>query len=333
MINVAVVGCGYWGPNLIRNFSQIELANLYCICDIDKSKMAPILKTYPTVRMTTNYKDILDAPDVDAIAIALPVAMHFSVAKEALLANKHVLIEKPMTSTVEEAEELITIAQRKKRVLMVDHTFEYSEAVNWVKGVIQSGELGDIYYIRAEWLNLGLLQPDVNVVWDLVTHVASIISYVTGLEPHSVNAHAAAYIRKGIPEVANLHIKYPQDITAYVTVSWLEPRKTRRVTVVGAQQLLIYDLTNTEEPVKVYNKGVETTNGVGQMRINYRYGDMYAPNINNIEPLRSMCRHFPESIIKKKTPRSDGRSGLNVVRILEAAEMSLTNNGEEVNLR
>ena len=218
---------------------------------------------------------------------------------------------------------------------MVDHTFEYAEAINKMKEIVDSGEIGDIYYIRADWLNLGLLQPDVNVVWDLVTHIASIISYVSGMKPLSLSANAGAYIRKDIPEVAHMHIKFPKDIAAYVSVSWLEPKKTRSITIVGSKKMLVYDLTNEEEQIKVYDKGVDLTkdiNNLRQFRINYRYGNIYSPNIKKVEPLRTMCSHFADCIINNKNPRSNGKSGLNVIRILESAEESLKNNGKEIML-
>jgi len=333
-IKVAVIGCGYWGPNLIRNFNQIDLTNLYYVCDLDEKKVEPIKKTYPYVKTTTDFKEILNDQNVDAIAIATPVATHYTIAKEALLHNKHVLIEKPMTVSVKEAEDLIAVAKKKKKVLMVDHTFEYENAINKMKEIIKSDELGDIYYIRADWLNLGLLQPDVDVIWDLVTHIASIINYVINMKVVSLSAKAGAYIRKNIPEVAHMNIKYEKNVNAYITVSWLEPRKTRSITIVGSKKMLLYDLINEEEKIKIFDKGVDlkTTNidDVRQIRIDYRYGNIYSPNVINVEPLNNMCSHFADCIINKKKPRSDGFSGLNVVKILESAEESLRNNGKEI---
>ena len=335
-IKVGVIGCGYWGPNLIRNFSQIEETDMYCICDLDEKKMSSIKKTYPTVRTTGNYNDIINDPCVDAVVISTPVFSHFELAKKSLLHNKHVLIEKPMTSTVSQAEELIRLAKEKNRTLMVDHTFVYAQAIIKMKEIIKTGEIGRMYYIRAEWLNLGLLQPDVNVIWDLATHISSIVYYVVGTEPISLNANAGAYVRKDIPEIAHLHIKFPDNITVYVIVSWLEPKKTRTVTVVGDKKTLVYDLTNQEEQIKVYDRGVDLTKiseDVGQLRVNYRYGDIHSPNIKNIEPLQAMCSHFTDCILNNKNPVTDGRAGLNVVKILEAAEQSLKNNGKEIILK
>lgn len=335
-IKVGVIGCGYWGPNLIRNFGQVDSTDLYYICDRDEKKMIPLKKNYPTVKTTTDYMDVLRDPEVDAVAIAIPVAHHHKIAKDALMHDKHVLIEKPMTASVKEAEELIKIAKERKKVLMVDHIFEYAEAINKMKDIIKSGELGDIYYIRAEWLSLGLLQPDVNVIWDLATHVSSMISYIAGIKPVSVSANAGAYIRKEIAEVANMHIKFPAGITANVTVSWLEPRKTRTIVIVGSKKMLVYDMMNEEEQIKIFDKGVDLTKNIEdsrQFRINYRYGDIYSPNVKKIEPLKMMCTHFADCIINSKKPRSDGESGLNVIKMLEAAEESIKNNGKEIEIR
>ena len=332
-IKLGIIGCGYWGPNLIRNFSRIDSVDLCYICDIDEKKMESIKKIYPNVEAVTDYMEILRDSEVDAVVIALPVVKHYQIAKDALLHNKHILIEKPITSAVKEAEELIKITKEKNKIMMVDHTFEYEEGINKIKEIVESKILGDIHYIRAEWLNLGLLQPDVSVVWDLATHIISIIGYVFDMKPLSLSANANAYIRKDIPEVANINIKFPSEITNYIIISWLEPKKTRKITIVGNKKLLVYDLTNEEEKIKIYDKGVdlsEDIDNLNQFRINYRYGDVYSPNIKNIEPLKNMCLHFIDCIINNKNPRSDGKSGLNVVKVLEAIDESLKNNGKEI---
>ena len=335
-VKVGVIGCGYWGPNLVRNFSQIETTDMDYICDLDEKRMEPIKKTYPTLKMTKTYRSVIEDSEVDAVVIATPHASHFKLAKEALLNNKHVLVEKPMTASTKEAKELIETAKEKNKILMVDHTFEYAQAINKMKDIIKSGELGEVYYIRGEWFNLGLLQPDVNVIWDLATHILSIINYVSEMKPVSLNANAGAYLRKDIPEIAHIYLRFPRNITAYMTVSWLEPRKTRRITIVGNKKMLVYDLTNEEEQIKIYDKGVDVTNISGdirQLRINYRYGDIYSPNTKNIESMRVMCTHFADCIINNKEPISNGLSGLNVVKILEASEESLKNNGKEIILK
>ncbi|OPZ92498.1 MAG: putative oxidoreductase YvaA [candidate division TA06 bacterium ADurb.Bin417] len=244
-------------------------------------------------------------------------------------------MEKPLTASGREAESLIRLAREKGRLLMVDHTFEYAPAINRMREIIAAGELGDLYYIRAEWLNLGLLQPDVNVIWDLATHIVSILNYVTGLEPSSLKATAAAYLRREIPEVAHIQLNYAGQVRAFMTVSWLEPRKTRSITIVGKRRMLVYDLTNTEEQIKIFDKGVDldaSHSEANQWRINYRYGDIYSPNLKNVEPLSALCGHFADCLKDRRRPRSDGESGARVVRVLEAAQRSLRRNGREIKL-
>lgn len=324
-IKIGVIGCGYWGPNLIRNFNNIGKADMFYVCDIDETKISSIKNNYPKVKTTKDYKEILTNPDVDAIAIALPVFLHYQVAKESLLHNKHVLVEKPMTANSEQARELIEIAKEKNKILMVDHTFEYSEPIKKVKEIVDSGELGDIYYIRAEWLNLGLLQPDIDVIWDLAPHMISIINYITGLKPESITAHAKGYIRKDIPEIAQVNIDFEKGVSAYFTTGWLEPKKTRTVTIVGSKKLLVFDLINKEESVKVYDKSVEMVkeDDLRNAKMYYKYGDTLSPNIKDVESLNTMCRHFIDCIKYNKKPKSDGESGLNVVKILEKIEDSI----------
>jgi predicted dehydrogenase len=333
ILNVGVIGCGYWGPNLIRNFSQLGSTNLSYICDLDEKKLAAIKSKYANVKITTNYHDLLNDPQLDIVVIALPTFKHFQIAKESLLSKKHVLLEKPMAANSKEAEELISLAKENNLVLMVDHTFEYSEAITKMKEIIDSGELGEIFYVRAEWLNLGLLQPDVNVVWDLATHVLSILNYVLGMVPESVSVNAKGYIRENIPEIADIHLNFPKRISSFVTVSWLEPKKTRRITVIGSKKLLVYDMTNEEEPIKIYDKHVDLINNfadLAQFKVNYKYGDIYSPNIKNIEALSVMCQHFVDCIKNNKKPKTSGESGLAVVKTLEAIDTSLKNNGKEV---
>ncbi len=331
-MNIGIIGCGYWGPNLIRNFDALPSASLVYICDIDEGKLKTMKSNYPYVKTTTDYNEVLSEPTIDAIVVATPVFKHYEIARKALLNNKHVLIEKPMTSSVEEAKELVQIASERDKILMVDHTFEYSEAIIRMKKIVDSGELGDIFYIRAEWLNLGLLQPDINVVWDLAPHIISIINYTTGLKPLSLNAKAEGYIRKEIPEISQVQIKLEKNVSAYLTFGWLEPKKTRTITIVGSKKLLVYDLTNSEEPIKIYDKSVEMIHDpdVRQPKMNYKYGDTFSPSVKNIEPLSRMCNHFIESILLKKKPRSDGESGLEVVKVLEAADKSLREYGAKI---
>jgi len=316
-VNIAVIGYGYWGPNLVRNFSLLENSNVAYICDCHSRK-----HTY--IETTTNYKDVLSDVNIDAVAIATPAASHFELAMDALLAGKHVLVEKPITITSKDATDLVSIAKQADKILMVDHTFEYSTAIAKMKDIVESGELGEIYYLRADWLNLGILQPDVNVIWDLATHVISIIGRVLGNKVKTVSATASTYV-KNVPEIAHVNMGLDGGVRAFATVSWLEPKKTREITIVGSKKTLAYDLMNTEEPVKIYNKRLD-----GNGRVDYRHGDTYCPAVKNVEPLKAMCSHFIDCIETKQTPISDGASGLSVVKVLEATEESLKGNGKVI---
>jgi predicted dehydrogenase len=327
VLKVAVIGCGYWGPNLIRNFSNASETDLHAVCDLDEKKLKSVKITYPNVRITNNYLDILNDPQVDVVSVAVPTAHHYRIVKESLLNGKHVLVEKPMTSTVEEARELVELARQKNLVLMVDHTFEYSGAIEKMKEIIESGELGDIHYIRAEWLNLGLLQPDVNVVWDLAPHIISIISYITNLKPVRLNANAEGYKRKSIPEIAQVHIKFENNVAAYLQLGWLEPTKTRKLTIIGSQKMLVYDLLGGDEQIKVYDKRAEFTE---PFNVLYKTGGIYSPKVSNAEPLGELCRHLADCIQNNAKPKSSGESGLRVMKVLEAINASLKNNGNEV---
>ena len=328
MINVAVVGCGYWGPNVIRSFSQLENAELHTVCDIDKSKLAHIKNMYPKVNITTDYNDILNNPEIDAVVIATPPPTHYALAKDALLKDKHVLLEKPMTKTLSEAQELVNLANKKSRVFMIDHTFEYHPAIRKIKQIIESGEIGDIYYVNAHWFALGLLQPEANVVFDLATHVFSIINYIIGENPLSVIASGQGYIRPEIEEMANIVVKYPKNIIANIQVSWLEPHKTRTLTIIGSKKMVIFDLLNNEEQVKIYDQGISVDIDDGKPE--YRLGDTYAPNISKKEPLRIEAEHFIDCIINNKEPMSSGKSGIIVLKQLLAVNESLKNKGVEV---
>ena len=331
MIKIAVIGCGYWGNNLIRNFSQIPSCKVVYACDVDMGKLDVIHEKYPDIVCTKSYKRVLADSDIDAIVVALPVSEYYKVAIDSFFVVKHVLVEKPMTSNVDESYKLINKAMINNKILMVDHTFEYNPAIEKIKEIIESGELGNIYYIRAEWLNLGLLQPDINVIWDLVPHILSIINYTTGFKVEIVKANANGYIRKDIPEIASINMKLSNNVSAYLTVSWLEPKKTRKITIVGTKKQLIFDLTNEEEQIKIYDKNVEEVKDVHQFKVNYKYGDIHSPYIKNTESLKNMCEHFIDCIQNNKVPRSDGENGLRVVKVLEAIDNSLKN-GEEVKI-
>lgn len=332
-INIAVVGCGYWGPNLIRNFNQISSCNMSICCDLEEAKLDRIRGLYSSVKPTKNYEDILHDPEIDAVAIATPVFTHFNLGKECLLHGKHVFIEKPIASCSSECLELIRLAEEQEKVLMVGHTFEYTAAVNKIREIIKSGDLGEILYITTIRVNLGLFQPDINVIWDLAPHDISIILYILGMEPDLVNAQGKAHYRSEIEDVATVTLNFPNGVIAFIHNSWLDPNKIRRTTIVGSKKMLVYDDVDPQEKIKIYDKGVEAPpyyDTFGEFHFSYRYGDIYSPRIEDYEPLRKECEHFLECIRESKRPISDGYSGLRVVSVLEAANESLKKDGKAI---
>lgn len=331
-LNVAVVGCGYWGPNLIRNFKQIPDCRMKVCCDLDSKKLERMKVLYSDIKITSNLKEILSDDSIEAVVIATPVYTHSEIGKLCLRNKKHILIEKPMASTTDECIELIEMAEQHEKVLMIGHTFEYTAAVNKAKEIIKHGELGDIYYISSSRLNLGLFQPDINVIWDLAPHDVSIMLYLLDEFPVGINASGKAHFRKGIEDVATITLNFPNGTIAFIHSSWLDPDKVRKMTIVGSKKMLVYDDISTNEKIKIFDKGVEAPpyyDSYAEFHFSYRYGDIYTPRINEYEPLKKECEHFLECIRDGKTPRSDGYSGLRVVSILEAANRSLQNQGKQ----
>ncbi len=329
-MNVAVIGCGYWGPNLIRNFNQISGSYMKACCDTDSKKLERMKILYPEVKATNNLEEILSDDSIQAVAIATPVYTHAEVGKLCLKHNKHVLIEKPMASNKNECLDLIEMAEKNKRVLMVGHTFEYTATVNKIKDIIESGELGELLYISSSRLNLGLFQPDINVIWDLAPHDISIILYLLGQFPKSINASGKAHFNKEVEDVATITLNFPNETIAFIHCSWLDPDKVRKMTIVGNKKMLVYNDISTNEKIKIFDKGVEAPpyyDSYAEFHFSYRYGDIYTPRINEYEPLKKECEHFLECIRDGKTPRSDGFGGMRVVSILEAANKSLKNQG------
>ena len=328
-VRVGVVGCGYWGPKLIRNFHSIPGSDLTIVSDLRQDRLDHIKGLYPSVETTTSFDALLDSP-VEAVAIATPVSRPYEMAKQALLADKHVLVEKPLTQSTEYADALIELARERGRILMVGHTFEYNPAVEYLKRFIESGKLGRVYYINATRVNLGIFQKDINVIWDLAPHDVSILLYLLGIKPDQVSARGSAYVQPGIEDVAYVTLNFPNGIMADVRVSWLDPCKIRRITVVGSKKMVVYDDVEPNEKIKIYDKGVDAppySDTMEQFRLSYRYGDITTPAISNAEPLAIETRHFLECIRTGTTPRSDGIVGRDVVRILEAAQHSLQNEG------
>ncbi len=335
MLNIAVIGCGYWGPNLIRNFCSIPECKLKLVCDIDKGRLAHMSRLYQGIETTNKIDYVINDAEVDAIAIATPVRYHFEMAKKSLLAGKHTLIEKPMASSVKECEELIELAEKHNLTLMVGHTFVYSPAVRKIKEIINAGDIGEIMYISSRRLNLGLFQKDINVTWDLAPHEISIILYVMGKTPVYVNCQGKAHITKGIEDVTNMTIDFNNGGFATVQSSWLDPNKVRETTFVGSKRMLVYNDLEQFEKIKIYDKRVDTPphyDTFAEFQYSYHYGDMYSPYIEQVEPLKVVCQHFLDCIKSGSKPDSSGIEGLKVVQVLEAASKSLGNGGGKIKI-
>ncbi len=327
-IRVGAIGCGYWGPNLIRNFMEIPSSTLVAVADKREDRLQQVKTWYPAVEVTDNYEDLFEM-GLDAVVIATPPATHFDIAYRCLSQGLHVLVEKPLTLSSRHSEELIRIAEMNDRTLMVGHTFEYNSAVIRLKQLIDRGELGDVYYIDMVRANLGLFQRKLNVLWDLAPHDLSIVLYLLGMMPISVSAHGGACVQRGVHDIVYMHLSFPNNVIVHVQSSWLSPRKIRRTTVVGSQKMVVYDDIE-EERIKIYDKGVNPppyTETLEEFHWSYRYGDVITPHISFSEPLRMECQHFLDSIINRTTPQTDGYNGLRVVQLLEAAEKSLQNGG------
>lgn len=329
-IKVGAIGYGYWGPNLVRNFVENPLSDVIIVADLNKERLNKIKASYPSVIVTKDYKDLFDQ-DLDAVVIATPPPTHYPLAKECLEKGLHVLVEKPITLKSQHAEELIALSKNKDLVLMVGHTFEYNAAVHTLKKIIDSGELGEIYYADAARLNLGLFQRDLNVLWDLAPHDVSILLYILNKAPISVSAHGMPFVNQGIHDVVYMNMVFPDNILAHIHVSWLDPCKVRRVTVVGSKKMVVYNDIESLEKIRIYDKGVEKppyTDNFGDFQLSYRYGDVIIPNIRLTEPLQKECQHFLDCINNHTTPQSSGEVGLHVVKIIEAAQRSLQRNGK-----
>lgn len=334
-ISLAVVGCGYWGPNLIRNFRSLPDCSLKAMCDMREERLQHLCSLYSDVQALSKFEDVLRLSGLEAVVIATPVKHHFRLAKASLLAGKHTLIEKPMAASSLECEELIEIAEREGLVLMVGHTFLYSAPVQKIAEIIHAGDLGEIRYINARRLNLGLFQPDINVAWDLAPHDISIILRFLGEMPISINCSGNAHVTPGVEDITNMSLTFSRDRFATIQSSWLEPRKVREMTIVGTKRMIVYDDLQSHEKIRVYDVRVERPphyDTFAEFHYSYHYGDSYIPFVAQEEPLKAECQHFLDCI-KNGTPSStDGEAGLKMVRILEAASASLKANGAPVTL-
>jgi predicted dehydrogenase len=335
MMKVGVVGCGYWGPNLIRNFCALDSTCVKIICDKDKDRLSYLKNMYLGVETTTDFNDVLQDKDIDAIAVATPVSLHFDLAKASIEAGKHTFIEKPMASSGKECRTLIDLAKKKKLTLMVGHTFIYTAAVRRIKQIIQNGDIGDILYISSRRLNLGLFQKDINVVWDLAPHDISIILYLIDKDPVAVNCQGKSHVNPGIEDVSSLSLDFGNGEFAMIHNSWLDPNKVREMIIVGSKRMIVYDDTKPLEKIKIYDKRVEMPphyDTFAEFHYSYHYGDMYSPYLKQDEPLKVECQHFIDSIQSHSKPESCGEEGLKVVQILEAANKSLEAHGNRVEL-
>jgi len=333
MINVGIIGYGYWGPNLARNFAEMPGAALAAIADTDQAKLDVVRRRYPAVKTTANFHDLLADSSIDAIAIATPVSTHFEFGMAALKAGKHLWMEKPMTETSLQGQMLVEEASRRQRVLFVDHTFIYTGAVRKMGEIFKSGDLGRAYYYDSTRVNLGLFQRDVSVIADLAVHDFSILDYLTGEYPSAVSASGTNHF-PGTPEnLAYITLFYPSGMIAHANVSWLAPVKVRQILIGGSKKMIIYDDLEPSEKIKVYDKGVSFTDDptqIQEMRVGYRTGDMWAPKLDGTEALRVGGEHFVDCVEHGKTPQTDGELGMRVVALIEAATSSMRGKGETV---
>lgn len=337
---IGIIGCGYWGPNLLRNFAENEAAELRWMCDVDEQRLAMLGRRFPATTATSDYKRLFSDRGLDAIVIATPVGTHYKFAKEALEAGKNVLIEKPLTSSVREAEELLELADRKNLTLMVDHTFIYTGAVRKMKEIVKSGDLGDLLYFDSVRINLGLFQRDINVVWDLAPHDLSIMDFIIDRQPEFVSAIGSCHIERGIENIAYVILRFADEFIAHFHFNWLAPVKIRRTLLAGSRKMIVYDDIEPTEKIRVYDSGV-TANRIQDASdreaayrtlVSYRTGDVWVPKLDSTEALRYVCDEFLDAIRESRRPLTDGHSGLRVVRMLEAAQRSMDQGGAAIKL-
>lgn len=336
MINVAVIGCGYWGPNLIRNFVSCPETELVWVCDVDKNRLQKVLRPYPGVRQTTDYKEMLTDEKVDAVAIATPVHTHFPISKDCLENGKHVLVEKPLASTVLQGEELVKLAKENNLRLMCDHTFCYTGTVRKIKEIIQSGDLGELLYFDSVRINLGLFQQDINVVWDLTPHDLSIVDFLIKNKPISVSAQGVCHASNNLENIAYVSLKYSNSFISHFHVNWLAPVKIRMTIIGGTEKMVVWNDMDPAEKIKIYDKGIkikeDNQEDKKQLLISYRSGDMYAPKIDQTEALLLVVKEFADSIKERRPSLTDGEAGLRVLRVLEAAQRSIKAEGANVRI-
>ncbi|MCF7809509.1 Gfo/Idh/MocA family oxidoreductase [bacterium] len=335
MLNIGIVGYGYWGPNLVRNFSQAAPTKVKYVCDLDSTRLKKVNNIYPDITTTTNVNDILNDKSIDAVSIATPVSTHFDLAMKALKAGKHVLMEKPLTDSSEKCQRLIEEADKQGLVLMVDHTFPYTAAVQKIKELVSNGDIGDLYYYDSARINLGLFQHDVSVIWDLAVHDLSILEFIHDEHPIAVSATGISHVEEQPENIAYLTIFYKSRMIAHIHVNWLAPVKLRQTLIGGSKKMILYDDMEPSEKIKIYDKGitlVDDDESITRMRIGYRSGDVLSPNLDRVEALSSLVNHFARCIETGEHPMTSAESGMRVVRIMEAASESMAKKGEMVSL-
>ncbi len=333
MLKIAIVGTGAWGKNLVRNFHQLPDVELACCCDSDKEKREAIAQSYPGVRTTGRFEDILADDSIQGIVVAASAAAHYTLAKAALETGKHVYVEKPLALSADHAEELVALAEANNLKLMVGHLLLYHPAVAHLKELVDSGELGDVFYIYSQRVNLGKIRRDENALWSFAPHDISVILYLLGSLPDSVSARGESYLQRGVEDVVFVNMKFPDRRMAQLQVSWLDPHKVRKITIVGSKKMAVFDDVESVEKLKIFDKGVTGVSyeSYGDS-LTIRFGDIKIPHISMTEPLRAECQHFVDCILEDKQPLTDGADGVRVVRILEAAQKSMENDGAPVRL-
>jgi predicted dehydrogenase len=336
MINVGIIGCGYWGPNLVRNFVELSGCTVSHLCDLDRDRLETISRRFLVEEATENYRHVLDVSEIDGVVISTPAATHYQIAKEALQAGKHTMVEKPLAMTSGQCKELIELADRQGVVLMAGHTFLYNGAVRWLKDYLDSGQLGDILYIYSQRLNLGKVRQDVSALWNFAPHDISIILYLLGTHPLQVNARGLTYLQDGIPDIVFMTLDFEKGASAHIHISWLDPNKVRKMTVVGSEKMIVYDDVSANK-IQIFDKGVDRVDkklsefeGFGEFQLMLRSGDLHVPALKLREPLSLEAAHFVECIKTGQRPLSDGWSGYWVVKIMEAADESISQNGAPV---
>ncbi len=335
-LRVALVGCGYWGQNLLRNFSEVEGAEVTMVCDFDANILARAKRRYPTIQTTQSYNEVLASSNVDAVVVATPVSTHYQYARQALQADKHVLVEKPLAQSTTQIMDLIELSERMGKTLMVDHTFLYTGAVRRMKAMVDSGEIGQLLYFDSVRISLGLVQSDINVLWDLGPHDLSIMDHLCQREPVAISATGVKHLHTPYENIAYVTIQFPGNLIAHLHLNWLAPVKVRRTLVGGSKKMIVYDDMENSEKIKVYDKGIVQTHDPDRrqkMLTGYRNGDMTAPQLETTEALRAMAREFVCSIAEQRPPLTDGHAGYRVVRMLEAAQRSIEENGRLVVLK